>query len=69
MTEGRKVLIVDDDKIWQMFISAALQDEYKIITAFDGEIGLKLAAEWLPDTVLLGMELPQKNVVEDCNEL
>ena len=41
MTEGRKVLVVDDDKIWQMFISAALQDNYKVITSFDGDIGFK----------------------------
>lgn len=69
MTENRKVLIVDDDKTWQIFISAALRDEYKIITAFDGEIGLKLAAEWLPDTILLDIELPLKNGYEVCKEL
>lgn len=69
MTEGRKVLVVDDDKTWQMFISAALQDDYKIITALDGDIGLKLAAEWLPDTILLDIELPLKNGYEVCTAL
>jgi CheY-like chemotaxis protein len=69
MAEDRKVLIVDDDKIWQMFISAALQDDYKVISAFDGDIGLKLAAEWLPDTILLDLELPLKNGYEVCKEL
>ena len=69
MKEDWKVLVVDDDKTWQMVISAALQDEYKVITAFDGDIGLKLAAEWLPDTILLDIEMPGKNGYEICAAL
>ncbi len=61
MNERRKVLVVDDDKTWQVFLSAVLTDDYNIITAFDGDIALKLAAEWLPDTILLDIELPLKN--------
>jgi CheY-like chemotaxis protein len=69
MTERRKVLVVDDDRTWQIFLSAVLQDDYKIITAFDGDIALKLASEWLPDTILLDIELPLKNGYEVCAAL
>jgi len=69
MSEGPKVLIVDDDKTWQMVISAALHDDYKVVTAFDGDIGLKLAAEWVPDTILLDIEMPGKNGYEICTAL
>lgn len=69
MSEGCKVLVVDDDKTWQMVISAALQGDYKVITAFDGDIALKLAAEWLPDTILLDIEMPGKNGYEICAAL
>lgn len=69
MNERRKVLVVDDDKTWQVFLSAVLTDDYNIITAFDGDIALKLAAEWLPDTILLDIELPLKNGYEVCAAL
>ncbi len=66
MTDGLKVLVVDDDKTWQMVISAALKDDYQVITAFDGDVGVKLAVEWLPDTILLDIEMPGKNGYEIC---
>lgn len=69
MTLGRKVLIIDDDKTWQMFLSAALRDEYAVVSALDGEIGLKLAREWQPDTILLDIEMPGKNGYEVCKAL
>lgn len=69
MAKECKVLIVDDDKTWQVFLTAVLQDEYKVVTAYDGDIALKLAAEWLPDTILLDIELPLKNGYEVCAAL
>ena len=69
MSEKRKLLIIDDDKVWQAFLSAALQSNYQIITAYDGEIGLKLAREWSPDTILLDIEMPAKDGFEVCAAL
>jgi CheY-like chemotaxis protein len=66
---GKKILIIDDDKTWQMFLAAALRDDYAVVTALDGEIGLKLANEWRPDTILLDIEMPGKNGYEVCREL
>jgi DNA-binding response OmpR family regulator len=69
MAERGKVLIVDDDKTWQAFLSANLQDDYHIITAYDGEVGLKLASESMPDTIFLDIEMPLKNGYEVCTAL
>lgn len=69
MTERRKVLIVDDDKTWQAFLSVALQENYNVVTALDGDIGLKLAAEWMPDVILLDIEMPIKNGYDVCTSL
>lgn len=69
MTARRKILIIDDDKIWQVFLAAALRDDYAVITALDGDIGLKLASEWQPDTILLDIEMPGKDGYEVCKML
>lgn len=69
MAERRSVLIIDDDRSWQAFLSVALRDKYNVIAAFDGSSGLKLAEEWLPDTILLDIEMPIKNGYEVCSEL
>jgi DNA-binding response OmpR family regulator len=69
MTERCKLLIIDDDKTWQAFLSVALQEQYNVISALDGDIGLKLAAEWMPDTILLDIEMPVKNGYDVCSAL
>jgi len=69
VTERRNILIIDDDRSWQAFLSVALRDEYNIIAAFDGHSGLELAAECLPDTILLDVEMPIKNGYEVCTAL
>lgn len=69
MTAGRKVLIIDDDKTWQMFLSVAMGDDYSVLTALDGDIGLRLASEWRPDTILLDIEMPGKDGYEVCKAL
>jgi DNA-binding response OmpR family regulator len=69
VTLSRKILIIDDDKTWQMFLSAALRDDYAVVTALDGDIGLELASEWQPDTILLDIEMPIKDGYEVCRAL
>lgn len=66
VSERRNILIIDDDRSWQAFLSVALRDDYNVIAAYDGYSGLKLAAEWLPDTILLDIEMPVKNGYEVC---
>lgn len=69
MTERRKVLIVDDDKTWQALLQAGLQDHYDILAALDGNSGLTQAGKWLPDLILLDIEMPLKNGFDVCTAL
>lgn len=69
MTELIKVLIVDDDKTWQAFLKAALQEKYDVKVATDGSTGEALALEWQPDAILLDIEMPRKNGYEVCQSL
>ena len=55
----KNVLIVEDDKILRELVSQKLEKEnYKILTAIDGEEGLKKIKEEKPDLVLLDLILP-----------
>lgn len=69
MTELIKVLIVDDDKTWQAFLKAALQDKYDVRGASDGQAAEALALEWQPDAILLDIEMPHKNGYQVCQTL
>ncbi len=69
MAESQKILVVDDDKTWQAFLSANIQDQYNVLSAYDGNIGIKLAREWMPDLILLDIEMPVKSGYEVCAEL
>lgn len=57
--KGPKILIVEDDKFLRDLIERKLvQTGYQIITATDGEEGLKTVGEQKPDLVLLDILLP-----------
>ncbi len=69
MAERQKILAIDDDKAWQAVLVASLQDNYNVVSAYDGEIGLKLVREWMPDMIFLDIEMPLKNGYEVCAAL
>lgn len=64
-----KVLIVDDDRFAQKLIVRALMAQYDLKTAFDGEEAISIALEWMPDAILLDVEMPIKNGYEVCESL
>jgi len=69
MAERAKILIVDDDKTWQAFLTVALQDDYEVMAVSNGDLGVITTREWMPDTVLLDIEMPVKNGYQVCAEL
>jgi DNA-binding response OmpR family regulator len=55
-----KILIVDDSRFLRVANERALvKAGYEVITAADGEEGLRLATEQKPDLVVLDMMLPK----------
>jgi DNA-binding response OmpR family regulator len=54
-----KILIIDDELNLQRLIRANLAARgYQVLAAIDGATGLKLAAQEVPDIVLLDLMLP-----------
>lgn len=55
-----KILLIDDSKLQRMVIQKDLnRAEFTVVTAADGEEGLRLAGEESPDLILLDMMLPK----------
>jgi len=70
MREPPLILIVDDNpanvEIFQMRL---LANDYDIITATDGEMGLAMAREKHPDLILLDIMMPKMDGLEVCRRL
>lgn len=66
----KKVLFIEDESVLQQAMGDFLsQDEYKLISALDGEIGLRLAKSEQVDLILLDMILPRKDGFEILKKL
>ena len=56
----KKILIIEDESALQKTLGEVLsQQGYEILSALDGEVGLKLAQSKKPDLILLDMVLPK----------
>ncbi len=53
------ILIVEDNKDNMTIFKAILRDDYSIIEAYDGEEGLRMAKERIPDLIVLDIGLPK----------
>lgn len=56
----KTILLIDDDQLLQKnFKKVAEAEGFNVISAFDGQEGLKLAKEKKPDLILLDLILPK----------
>lgn len=70
MTEKAKILVVEDDIAQCEILSYNLQTAgYEVITADNGEDGVLLAYENLPDLVILDWMMPRLSGIEVCRQL
>lgn len=66
----KKILFVEDESAIQKTFGERLSSEgYEVISALDGEIGLRLAKIKKPDLILLDLILPKVNGFEVLKEL
>jgi len=60
MSEAKKILFIEDESALQKTFGDLLSQEgYEVISALDGETGLRLAKEKKPDLILLDLVLPK----------
>ncbi|MFH1584557.1 MAG: response regulator [Patescibacteria group bacterium] len=56
----KRILFIEDESALQKAFSDTLAEEgYEVVSALDGEIGLRLAKEKKPDVILLDLVLPR----------
>lgn len=61
--------VEDDEQDWQMYGKLLWYNGFDVIHAEDGEEGLRMAREYLPDIVLADLMLPRLDGIDMCRAL
>ncbi len=69
MQRQAKILLVDDDLDFIEATKAVLESKYQVITAYNGNDGLKKVVEERPDLIILDVIMPEKDGFTACKEL
>jgi DNA-binding response OmpR family regulator len=67
--ESGIILVVEDHFDLRNFICEQLEDDYSVIEAGDGEKGLSLAEELLPDLVISDIMMPKMDGYQLCKRI
>ncbi|MGD8393857.1 MAG: response regulator [Candidatus Eiseniibacteriota bacterium] len=66
----KTILVIDDEKDMRVYLSTLFrQAGYEVVTADNGEEGLRLARETPPDLITLDVLMPRKSGVRAYQEL
>ncbi|WP_298419708.1 response regulator [uncultured Kordia sp.] len=63
------LLIVEDNADVRMYVDSIFKSNYKIIHAENGQGGIDLAIQHIPDIIISDIMMPIKNGIELCNTL
>lgn len=64
-----KLLLIEDSSDVVTYIESLLKKEYQLTVAQDGQAGIDLAVETLPDIIISDVMMPKKNGYEVCRAL
>lgn len=67
--ERKKLLVVDDNQAFRLYLKITFADEYKVLEAENGQIGVDIALEEQPDVILCDVMMPVKSGFDCCREL
>ncbi len=62
-------LVVEDNKDVAQYIFSCLKEQYQILYAENGEIGINIALEKIPDIIISDVMMPKKDGFELCETL
>ena len=69
-TTGHRVLVVDDNTVAAKMLSKVVEMMgNEVCTAYDGQQAIEVAAEFLPDVVLMDIGMPKKNGYEAARHI
>lgn len=63
------MLVIDDNKDIRQLIGEIMGDEYNVIYASNGRIGVKLATKYIPDIIICDIMMPVMDGLECCRIL
>ena len=70
MGEQKKILVIDDEPDMQKLLKTRFEQEnFKVITADDGEAGVKIAEQEAPDMIILDIMMPKMDGYTCLKEL
>lgn len=64
-----KLLVVEDNDDIRQYIADSFEDDYRILQATNGEEGLSLALEQMPDIIVSDIMMPRMNGIELTRQL
>lgn len=60
MDGRKKILVIDDEEDLQKLLRIRLEQEnFNVVSAYDGDIGVKMTEQELPDLIILDIMLPK----------
>jgi CheY-like chemotaxis protein len=70
MRMQKTILLVDDEPHVIRILRLALEkDNYRVLTAYNGELALKVLEENVPDVIISDIDMPRMNGKELCQQI
>ena len=63
------ILVVEDDADMRFYLKTELNDQYDVKTADNGQKGVDMALEMVPDVIICDLKMPKRDGLSLCQEL
>jgi DNA-binding response OmpR family regulator len=64
-----QLLIIEDNPDVVVYLKACLENDYQIMVAYNGKIGIEKALELVPDFIISDVMMPEKDGYQVCDTL